>query len=705
MVKRHTANALHIAKCMGRKGYALEGSVKDPNDPNQWLEFGGQDLSNAPAGLPIGQSAGTSLGYHTLEGLAGGAELTKQAIEGQSPDMSNPETVEKVWNAAGIAQMGGFGGVPAKVGETVLGSGPIRRINDEYIPHSNPKREQNLHDWLGESVVKNPDGSPKVVYHGSGADFSVFRPSSTGEFGPGIYASSLADEATGYAWTHPEGTGPNVMPIHIRMEQPFVAKNPSDFWEAFGGKTDAEAMQNARKAGYDGVIITRPYTIYDSKRKQFYPTGQDHTHYVVFDPSQIKSATGNSGHFSLQNPDVTKSEGGRAGYLAGGMPEVIDLETEVPDDTSSFDSSDDSPANFFRQDKELQQSHPEMFQQKTYKPYTALDDAPAATPARQPMAYAPSDTPSRGPAMDAISGATSSGGTDAPRPIPPGNIPNVPQAKNVDPRLFNILNAAGKNLPEGWSWNVTPSGGFRPDDPRFHGKGMAVDVQLVDDQGRALPNYQNAAAFRAYEQFAQAARKAQLDLHPELSDQLRWGGYFSGPVGKYGAKDLMHFDLGGNRVPMGGGSWETGLYDRERRYLPGAKSVGMGNYARGGRTYPIDDKSDWNENKNYKKTGGELTHMSPDAFLARTEPLKMDHDDKKAIHHFKKKLENGEKLDPAAIYPEGGQDGRHHAMAAKKLGIKKIPVLTWPKKAEGGSIVDRAIMVMSKQAKGPRGRP
>jgi hypothetical protein len=272
------------------------------------------------------------------------------------------------------------------------------------------------------------------------------------------------------------------------------------------------------------------------------------------------------------------------GYLAGGMPEVIDLETEVPDSSSSYGSSDDSPANFFRQDKELQQSRPEMFQQKTYAPYTGLDDepAPARQPSSRPMAYAPSDTSSRGAAMDAISGATNSGGTDAPRPIPPGNIPNVPQAKNVDPRLFNILNAAGKNLPEGWSWNVTPSGGFRSGDSRFHGKGMAADIQLVDDQGRALPNYQNAAAFRAYEQFAQAARKAQLDLHPELSDQLRWGGYFSGPVGKYGAKDLMHFDLGGDRVPMGGGAWETGLHERERRYLPGAKSVGMGNYAKGG---------------------------------------------------------------------------------------------------------------------------
>ena len=301
MTKRHIANAMYIAKSMGRKGYANEGSVKDPNDPlggltqdannpNQWLQFAGKNQEDIPTGVPI--SAESS------------AVLSPMGV-----DLPQEAKTRFITNAAGV----------------------VRRIGDEYIPHSDLKREQNLLDWFGESAVKNPDGSPKVVYHGSGADFSVFRPSSTGEFGPGIYASSLADEASSYAGTHPEGTGSNVMPIHIRMEQPFVAKNPSDFWEAFGGKTDAEAMQNARKAGYDGVIITRPYTIYDSKRKQFYPTGQDHTHYVVFDPSQIKSATGNSGHFGLRNPDITKSEGGRTGYLDGGMPEVIDLETEAPD--------------------------------------------------------------------------------------------------------------------------------------------------------------------------------------------------------------------------------------------------------------------------------------------------------------------------------------------------------------------------------------
>jgi hypothetical protein len=445
----------------------------------------------------------------------------------------------------------------------------------------------------------------------------------------------------------------------------------------------------------------------------------------------------------------------RGGYLAGGMPEVIDLETEVPDDTSSFDSSDDSPANFFRQDKELQQSRPEMFQQKTYKPYTAWEDEPTAAPARpstsRPMAYASSEPESRSPAMDAISGATDSDRPAPPRPIPPGNIPNVPQAKNVDPRLFSILNAAGQNLPQGWSWNVTPSGGFRPGDPRFHGKGMAVDVQLVDDQGKPLPNYQNAAAFRAYEQFAQAARKAQLDLHPELSSQLRWGGYFSGPVGKYGAKDLMHFDLGGDRIPMGGGSWDTGLHERERRYLPGAKSVGMGNYAKGGRA----DRQ--------QKAGGGISYSGdfstpdyyqvynalPGAGMAGQILQKMfpNPTTTGAYDAYMKQLSTNTAVPPTpnTTYAPASQDPRYAYAPStqtaplalfdpskfgfgQNMGGFSAPTANWlpqdsaapqaaaapmapmapmaaEKKANGGSIADRAIMVMSRQAQSRRGRP
>lgn len=149
------------------------------------------------------------------------------------------------------------------------------------------------------------------------------------------------------------------------------------------------------------------------------------------------------------------------------------------------------------------------------------------------------------------------------------------QVGSGDPRLQDILNDASKYLPEGYT--VQLYSGYRPGDSRFHGKGMAADVRIVDPQGNIISNYQDPKNFRIYEQFAQAARKVQHEKHPDLEGAFRWGGYFSGGAGKYGAMDLMHFDLGGHSVGMAGGSWEKGLTEQQKSIWGGTPvSQGMG---------------------------------------------------------------------------------------------------------------------------------
>ena len=118
---------------------------------------------------------------------------------------------------------------------------------------------------------------------------------------------------------------------------------------------------------------------------------------------------------------------------------------------------------------------------------------------------------------------------------------------------------------------------------------------------------------------------------------------------------------------------------------------------RGGRIYPLRNHTDWEEAHDYEKTGGKLHYETPDHYLDQVKPLNMDHDDKHIIHHFEKQMKKGEKLDPVAIYPDGHPNGRHRAEAAKKLGIKKLPVVDWEKKKGGGPIVQRALMVISKK--------
>ena len=128
---------------------------------------------------------------------------------------------------------------------------------------------------------------------------------------------------------------------------------------------------------------------------------------------------------------------------------------------------------------------------------------------------------------------------------------------------------------------------------------------------------------------------------------------------------------------------------------------GMPHMADGGsvNSYPLRNHTDWEEAHDYEKSGGKLTHMSPDQFLSKVDPLKMTAEDKKKIQHFKNEMRSGTSLDPLAIEKGGQPNGRHRAHAAEKLGIKKVPVVTWPKKEKGGSVVDRALMLTSKKAK------
>lgn len=97
--------------------------------------------------------------------------------------------------------------------------------------------------------------------------------------------------------------------------------------------------------------------------------------------------------------------------------------------------------------------------------------------------------------------------------------------------------------------------------------------------------------------------------------------------------------------------------------------------------YPLahKDKDGWYSDGDYEARGGKMTHMHPDEYLKKVRPLKIDDSSRENIDDLKNHIKAGRKLDPLKIYADGKEDGRHRAHAAKELGIKKVPVVEFPR--------------------------
>lgn len=79
-----------------------------------------------------------------------------------------------------------------------------------------------------------------------------------------------------------------------------------------------------------------------------------------------------------------------------------------------------------------------------------------------------------------------------------------------------------------------------------HALGRAIDVQIIDPQGRKIPNTGEDTT-GLYGKLATAMWGA---APPDMQGKMAWGGNFTtGP--QNGPRDLMHFDLGGDRGRFG----------------------------------------------------------------------------------------------------------------------------------------------------------
>jgi len=170
--------------------------------------------------------------------------------------------------------------------------------------------------WFGDSKVKDEAGKPLVVYHGTTQDIKSFDPSkSFGDLGASFFTED-PKFASSYDYTQGKG---NVLPVYLS------ANNIFDF----GNKEQRDSLRQAASK----IEIRDPvrgFTTLDTKipnSEQYFDTEhpevfklikdlgydgvklkeRDVTNYAVFNPTQIKSAIGNTGAFSSESADITEN--------------------------------------------------------------------------------------------------------------------------------------------------------------------------------------------------------------------------------------------------------------------------------------------------------------------------------------------------------------------------------------------------------------
>ena len=141
--------------------------------------------------------------------------------------------------------------------------------------------------WFGDSKVVDANGDPLVVYHGTDQDFPAFK-TKNGLIVSGSYFANDVETANYFAGKQ---AGANVMPVFLSIKNPAT---PDDLARLAGdARTPRQLTAVLKKNGFDGYIIE---------------TGPENKYYVAFEPTQIKSATGNVGTFDVTNPDIRFSQ-------------------------------------------------------------------------------------------------------------------------------------------------------------------------------------------------------------------------------------------------------------------------------------------------------------------------------------------------------------------------------------------------------------
>lgn len=182
------------------------------------------------------------------------------------------------------------------------GQYPIVNLSDDVgrLQREAPTTE-GFKAFFANSKAVDAEGKPVVVYHLTKAEnLTEFDKSQLGtntnvtSAKEGFFFAGDPNTVNVYAATGLAGS-PNVIPVYLSLQNPLEFDMGGSLYRK---RSYASLLREAKQKGHDGAII-----------RNTFDGGSKDDIYVAFEPNQIKSAIGNSGAYSKEDPRINFAPG------------------------------------------------------------------------------------------------------------------------------------------------------------------------------------------------------------------------------------------------------------------------------------------------------------------------------------------------------------------------------------------------------------
>lgn len=285
---------------------------------------------------PSKEKSSNSLLMHSLYAVAdigNGPEVLKLYVE-EMNDPNKADTGKRAYQLQNIEISSPTGANDTESSGKALASfetADVRTVADLFVAVKN--YDSNFLPNSPSKIV-NADGTPKVMYHGSPAQFTIFdkkKAKSSGLYGKGFYFTDSDSQAGVYGNRYAvylnirnplESGSATVDRKQVRKFLETVAENEDYSIENYGtydvdvilerimdGKSSIDAFRMLQDINATAIgDLVEATELFNSVNGTEFDGIVVPTEVIAFRPEQIKSATDNIGTFDSSNPDIRYSD-------------------------------------------------------------------------------------------------------------------------------------------------------------------------------------------------------------------------------------------------------------------------------------------------------------------------------------------------------------------------------------------------------------